>query len=230
MAKINVRQHTDGYKEQKNFDRVTPVDGTYDVVNVKYGFQKVGARGTEKCRIITHVLRVVEAQDADGAKAMVGHTFGQDIWWNLFKEGDESQLNYNGQRLVNLAIACGCDSEFDPEDRDGLGKLICGTPYRIKIAIESQRGSNGKDFYNVNVSEVKHFNAEGRKKYMSAPDWKKIVGNPAECRMEDQDYSTGGKSDGGGSGKASSSSRKGSDDDLAPTQDADPFLGDDLGF
>jgi hypothetical protein len=85
--KLRTKDHVDTYKDQKDFDRSVPVSGIYDVVNLKCQWQKVGAKGTEKLRIITHVLKLVEAEDTEAAKATVGKTFGQDIWWNLMKDG-----------------------------------------------------------------------------------------------------------------------------------------------
>lgn len=217
MAKINPKQHTETYKEQKAFDRTVPVTGTFDVVGVKMQWQKVGQKGTERLRIVTHVLRVVEAADEEGARKMVGGSFGRDVWWNLYKD-DGTTLSFNGQQLVHAAIACGCSEEFDPEDRDELVKILTGTPYRIKIDVKPNKQGD-RVFYNVDVVEAKHLSADARKRYTSAPDWSKTVPKLEDRLLEDADYSKP-KDDGGGNGKSSSKPDKSdagfTDDDQLP--------------
>jgi hypothetical protein len=216
MAKINPKQHTETYKEQKAFDRTVPVSGTFDVVGVKMQWQKVGQKGTERLRIVTHVLRVVEAADEEGARKMVGGSFGRDVWWNLYKDDGET-LSFNGVQLVNAAIACGCSEEFDPDDRDELVKILTGTPYRIKIDVK-KGGSDERPFYNVDVIEVKHLSADARKRYTSAPDWNKTVPKLEDRLLDDADYS---KPKDGGNGKSDSKPKDKSDAG---------FIDDDLPF
>lgn len=214
------------YTEQKSIERVPPVSGVFDVVNIKGGWSKVGSKGTEKLRIFSHVLAVIECkvEDKKDADALVNHAFPQDIWWNLMKEG---RLNYNGQRVVNMAIACGCDEEFDTDDRDALIKIFCnGTPYRIKIEVSPRRVED-KVYYDVNVTEAKRLSKEFRQKYRDRPDFSKIMPPVEERRLEDADYSTGG---GDGGERSSGGGRRGKrGDDEAPAQGGDPFRADEAG-
>lgn len=232
MVKIKVKEHVEGYKDQKaGFDKTIPVDGTYDVANIKMQWQKVGKKATEKLRLIVHVLKVVETADEEGSKKMVGGSFGVDVWWNLYKTpGDpDSGLNFNGQRLVNFAIACGCDGEFDPDNKDELVKILTGTPYRIKIKVKVEQGAE-RDYYNVDDFEVKHLSGDARKKYKEDDAFKKALPKMEDRRLEDADYSApkderdssrGGK---GGGRKIDKPDAGGG------TQEADPFTANDPGF
>lgn len=200
--KLDPTENKDSYKDQAQaregmFERTIPVKGTFDVVNVKLQHQKVGKKGTRKLRIITHVLRVVKAERKDDADAMVGNTFGQDVWWN-FKR-DDGSLSFNAMRLNHLAMAHGQQEAFDPDDDDELIGVITGIPYRISIDVTTTEGKNGKTYYDVDVQEVKHLDAKTRKRYTSAPDWKQTVPSADERMLERADYSTKAKKKGGDS-------------------------------
>lgn len=226
MAKFNPRatESVDAYKKQaENSERVPPVSGTYDVVNLKMGIQKIGQNATPKLRIITYVLKVVEcdAKVKEQADKLVGRTFAQDIWWStLFKDGDEAKgLNYNGLRVMSMAIAVGHDQEFDPLDLPKLAGIFCGgVAYRIKIEVTP----NGK-YHDVDVKETKHLSVDARKKYAEQIAQAKVMPRPEERLMDEQDFSK--PRDGGDAPRGRRGKRD--DGDTAQTQSSDPFRADD---
>jgi len=186
MTKIKASEFKDSYAKQGegNFDRVDPVSGIYEVVNVKLQHQTVGQNATKKLRVITRVLRVVNADKPEEAGRLVTATFGFDLWWDLSKQ-------FNAARLAYLGIACGETGEWDPKDDPALIETITGVPYQIKIEVTPREGRNGKIFHNVDVIETRHLSKDKRSKYVKDPGWKKIVGLPADRLLEPRDYSGG---------------------------------------
>jgi hypothetical protein len=115
---------------------------------------------------------------------LVSATFGFDLWWDLKKQ-------FNAARLAYLGIACGETSEWDPQNDKALIETITGIPYQIKIEVVQREGRNGKIFHNVDVVETRHLAKQARSKYTKDPDWKKVVGLPADRLLESKDYSGG---------------------------------------
>ena len=212
MGFMNPKQHADSYKnqEKERFKSIVPVDGVFDVVNVKLQFQTIGKNKTTKLRIIPHVLRVVESEEEDKATAMVGQTMGVDIWWhnptrddpagiddcdfNLIVSEEGDRLAFNGHKLMNMAIANGCSEDIEENIRDrNLVGLLTGVPYRMKIEVEESEGAKGRTYYNVNVLETKHLPSKARERYTKAPDFQRVVGDPDSRMLDAADFSSGKK-------------------------------------
>lgn len=213
---FNPKDNKDTYKDQNA--RVVPIAGQYDVVNIRLGFQAVG-RGTERLRIVTLVLGVIDSADPKEAKKLLGKTFGQDIWWhkpgkegnfpedcdfNLLASDTGSGLGFNGIKLMNMAIAHGNSEDFTEQVKERkLVQLITGVPYRITIDVKEER-SNGRVFYTVDTQETKHLPKAQREKYTNDPDFKKKVGEPESREMDYADYSNKDKGDNEEQGSVSS--------------------------
>lgn len=205
---FNPNKHKDKYEEdQGGSDFAQPVEGTFDIVNVALQRQKIGKHGTPKLRVTAHVLRVVEAENKEGAKAMVGQLMGLDLWMTL-------QKSYNAEKFSFMCIANGVDQEFDEEDDRSLVEAITGTPYRIRIGVTKvERGKGKKPIFDVEIQETKHLSSAARKKYAGLPDWSKVVGDKDQRMKAEKDY-TPKKNDGDGDGEGGGDGEGFYDDDL----------------
>ena len=212
MAKMNPKSSSDSYKNQQAQNE-DPVSGVYDVVNVKLQRQIVGAKKTPKLRVHAHVLAVVDAADAEGAKKIVGKSFPFDLWMRVLN--DDGTLNFNGKRLNHLAIANGCGDEFDPDEDADMVKTVTGVPYRITIVVEKKPDSK---YAQVDAVEFRHLSTDARGKYTKLPDFAKVIGKPEARMLEQKDFS------GGGHG----SRKPAAQEEVAQEQDA--FADDDLPF
>lgn len=257
MPKLNPKKSKDSYKDQGsmgNRDRWKPVDGIYHMVNIKLQKQRVGKEidgdSSMKIRVITKVLKVVEAEDHNGAAEGVGMTFGWDIWVRSIKTDKKGNpvydpdLKYNllykmedddptqlpsGERLDHLVMACGGSKAYDPEDDEELAKTILCRPFMGKIAVEEQPGKKKNQvFYQVDMLEKKRLSKDAFNKHIGDPDWKKTIEAGAESRwLEEKDFTyvpdghRRGSSGGGSSGRKPAANVD--DDD-------DGFFDDDLPF
>ena len=215
MAKMNPKASSDSYKNQQAQGE-DPVSGVYDVVNIKLQRQIVGVKKTPKLRVHAHVLAVVDAADAEGAKKIVGKSFPFDLWMRVLN--DDGTLNFNGKRLNHLAIANGCGDEFDPDEDKDLVKTITGAPYRITIVVEKKPDSK---YAQVDAVEFKHLSTEARGKYTKLPDFTKVIGKPEARMLEEKDFSER-------SGGYQSRAKPAAQEEVAQEQDA--FADDDLPF
>jgi len=170
--KINPKSHKEAYTAQEkrgSFD--VPPDGVYHVVNTKLKRTEIGAKSTPVVKVSTRILAVVSVEYpamAGEAKSWVGKNVGQDMWWDLSKKG-------NQERVACMGIAHGQMDEWDPDNDAQLVTAATGVPYQMK----SQRKVQG-DFINLNVLATQQLSKEKRAEYTNAPDWKQLVGDPAQ--------------------------------------------------
>lgn len=182
MASINPKALADGYKNQEQLNTQSiPPKGTYHMVNV--ALQEKGSEEWPKVRVVALVLAHIEGE---GGAIWKGKKTGFDMWANY---DNERSL----QDMGNLGIACGTVTEWDPENKDQLAKVICGVPYSIKLD-NKVREYNGNKMVDIKIIKVGALSPEVKAKYVSDPDWAKISGDPTKRWMEKK--AAGGSSGG----------------------------------
>ena len=209
--KITGKQYQKEYQAQEDRGAFSlPPCGAYHVVNVALQRQEVGANETPKMEVWTRILGVVSVDDhAKEAEATewVNEVFRQPLWWNLSKAG-------NANRVACMSIANGLSptEEWDTESDSDCVHALTGTPYLIRFNVKRETWE-GKESDRLNVLSTQLLDAATRKKYTSAPDWKRTAGDPAQRMKPKQDTKKSGKTNG----------KKQHSNDQTSTTDSDPF-------
>jgi hypothetical protein len=196
MAKITPKDYAKEYKEQESLTAgyQTPPDGTYEVVNVSMNRLKIRTktgRVMNMLNITAHVLKCIEAHDKDGA--VDGKEFeGKNASFSLFAEWqrEDGTPDRRSMALMScLGAACGQTEEWDPDNDGDLIRATTGVPYLLKFETRERKTDSGEVRKDINVREFKHLSGESKKRHMSAPDWKKLVGEPSSRMKELKDFS-----------------------------------------
>ena len=194
-----------GRQEELNeFD--TPVSGSYCVVGTAVRRVTTNS-GSKKVRMTVHALKGVEPKEAQKYE---GKKFGLDLWWNFDKR-------YNEQKLAFLIRACHkgeIPSKFIDVDTDkfvdtdeNLVEALTGVPFGIKIEVTERTykrndGTQGKGA-DIRILESKDLNDKWLSRFTSDPDFKKLIGKPADRLLDevvpDSATETAREADSGGS-------------------------------
>lgn len=183
--KIDPKQYRAQYEHQDELGGgfAPPPPGTYHVVGTALKRASFGAM--KKLAITASVLKHVESKD-DAGETSVGKSFDVDFFADWTDKRSVARISMVG-------LACGHDEAWDPDDDDDAVRVLTGTPFLLKLDHRFYKTGKGDDRVAVQVLEVRALGAAERKAYVAAPDWKKIVGDPAKRVREPYVQESGGQ-------------------------------------
>jgi hypothetical protein len=154
-----------------------PPEGAYVVVNHKVTRVTIGT-GTKKIEYSARILKTADKKKKDPvAEAFIGEDISISYWGDFEKEGNQKRIAY-------LALANHCENAFDPDDDTELVFATTGVPYVVNLV-------HNKKF--LDVANVVRIPNESLDKYITDPDFPKIIGEPSSRMKDSKDFSRKGR-------------------------------------